>query len=224
MEDLELLSLLSFIYENRAHYVDTDQDMQDASEMLHKRGHMSSSVDTCKPMRIDTSKGDTDVLIHTMNKFQPQSPVTFNLAELRHMAIVGLLDIEGMSRYTYDKSFAGPMEFPRLHGGEVVVNGDVEIQSITDSVSISEFDSLMTSFVVINGTVLSCSADTLDALVRSLRRRIQLSCHDRMFGLLLVADSDHTLKYTREHTVRSWSIQCTASQGKLTLQVMNLLR
>lgn len=224
MKELELLSLLTFMYENRADTVESDRDMREASEMLQEEGHITLKVDTCSPIKIDTSGEEMKVLVLAVNKYQPQTPIRFHVSEYKDMETMSLLNVRGMSRYTYSKSFAGPMRFPRLHGGEVLIEGDVEIQSITDSVAVSDFDALMTSFIVVSGTVLSCGNDSLEELMRSLRVRIQLSSDERMFGMLLVGESDHALKYEREDVVRTWSIRCTASQGKLTVQVMHLLR
>jgi len=60
--------------------------------------------------------------------------------------------------------------------------------------------------------------------MRSLQVKLQLSSDDKLFGMLLVGGSDHELKYTREYVVRSWSLSCTASGGKLNLQVTNVTR
>lgn len=224
MKEVDLLSVLVFLYENRSPSVPCDGDMRDLSEMLQKEGRVTLHVDTCKPVKIDTSEGEIDVLIEAINKYQPRPPISFHIAKYSDMGPMSRLSVRGISRYTYSKGFPEPMRFPRLHGGEVVIEGDVELQTITDSVDISEFDAIMTSFVVVSGTILSCTEEALDKLMRSLQVRLQLSSDDNAFGMLLVGGSDHSLKYTREDVVRCWSSKCTASQGKLSLQVSNVCR
>lgn len=224
MEELQLLTLLAFLYENRADTALSDEDLQKASYMLQKEGKIELNVDTCKPIRVDTSLGDTDVIVAAINKYRPLAPIDFRVSETKHMDILSLLNVRGMSRHTYSGGYSGPIRFPRLHGGEIVVEGDVEIQTIIDSVVASDFEALMTSFVVVSGTVLSCDNESLDELMRSLRRKLQLNSDDGTFGMLLTGNSDHVSKYTREDVVRSWGIKCVASQGRVTLHVMHLLR
>lgn len=224
MDDLGFVSLVSFIFENKTTSTKADSEVQEASSMLRLGGHMTLDVDTCRPIHIDTASGDTSVLVSMLNKYQPQFPVTFSIKDLNGMKDISDLAVSAMSRYTYSKGFEGPMTFPSLHGGEVVVNGDVQIQSVIDSINSSPLTSVMTSFIVVNGTVISCDEASCLALVNSIKSRLQMTAKESMFGLLMVAQSDHTLKYYREETVRSWSIKCESSQGRLTFHVSNLLR
>lgn len=225
MKEVDLLSILVFLYENRSPHIPSDPDMQDASQMLQKEGRVTLDVDTCKPVKINTSDGDTEVIIEAMNKYQPQPPISFHVANFSDAEnIFNSLSVRGMSRYTYSSGFSGPMPFPRLHGGEVVVESDVELQTIVDSITVSDFDAVMTSFIVVSGTILSCTEEALNRLVRALQVRLQLSSDQNAFGMLLVGGSDHTLKYTREDIVRSWCIKCAASEGRLNLHVRNLVR
>jgi len=224
MREVDLLSILVFLYENRAQSAPVDQDMQEASEMLQREGRVTLHVDTCKPVKIDTSEGDIDVLIEAINLYQPQPPISFHVAKFADVESMSRLNVRGMSRYTYTSGFSRPMPFPALHGGEVVIESDVELGTIVDSINVSDVDAIMTSFVVVTGTILSCTEEALNKLLRSLQVRLQLSSDDRLFGMLLVGGSDHALKYTREDVVRSWSLSCTASEGKLNLQVKSVTR
>lgn len=223
MTELELLSLLVFLYENRQNKSQISEDMQQSSEMLQNGGHINLDVDTCRPVNVD-STDSLDVVISFINKYQPLPPLNLHAEKPANMQSISKLSTRGMARYTYTKSFPGPIPFPRLHGGEVVCEGDVEIQTIIQSVAVSDYDALMTSFCVCKGTIMSCTEHSLEELCRTLRKRIQLSSDDNAFGFLVVGASDHTLKYTREDHVRSWQVTCTASQGRLTLQVMHSLR
>lgn len=224
MGEIELLALLAFVYENRDVTTPPDADLQQASDMLQREGKIHLDVDTCKPIVVDTSSGDADVIVKAINKYRPRAAIDFRVSEPKDMDILSLLNVRSMSRYTYGGGFGTPIRFPRLHGGEVVVQGDVEIQTIIDAVAAAEFEALMSSFVVVSGTVLSCDNDSLDELMRSLRRKVQLNGDDGTFGMLLTGRSDHVAKYAREDVVRSWSIKCVASQGVVTVQVMNMLR
>ena len=226
MSELELLSLLVFLYQNRSRASEeTSAELEQASDMLLKSGHIRLDVDTCQPVRVDgASTNSLDAVISLINEYQPVSPLALHAATEEDMKSISRMSTRAIGRYTYSKSFTGPMPFPRLHGGEVVCDGDVQLQTILDSVSISEYSALMTSFCVISGRVLGCTEPSLDQLCRGLRRRLQLSSDDDAFGFLLVGDSDHTLKYTRDDFVRSWRIACTASKGKLKVQVIHSLR
>lgn len=224
MEDLQLLALLAFVYENRAVTTPPDMELQKASDMLQKEGKIRLNIDTCKPIIVDTSSADADVIVEAINKYQPLAAIDFRVSEPKGMNKLSLLNVRGMSRYTYSGGFQTPFNLPRLHGGEIVVDGDVELQSIIDSVVASDFEALMSSFVVVSGTILSCNNESLDELMRCLRRKVQLNSDDTTFGMLLTGKSDHSSKYTREDVVRSWSIKCVASQGNITVEVMNTLR
>lgn len=224
MKEVDLLSILVFLYENRAPSAPTNQDMQEASEMLQKEGRVNLHVDTCMPVKIDTSEGDTDVLIEAINQYQPQSPIRFHIANSADVESISRLNARGISRYTYSSGFSEPLRFLALHGGEVVIESDVELETIINSIEVSSIDTIMTTFIVVSGTIRSCTEEALDRLMRSLQVKLQLSSDDRLFGMLLVGGSDHALKYTREDVVRSWSLSCTASGGKLHLQVTNITR
>ena len=225
MTDLELLSLLVFLYENRASTAPTSDDMQQSSDLLQKGGHINLDVDTCQAVNIDVESTDSlDVVIAFINEYQPVPPLNLHADKSANVDSISKLRTRGMSRHTYTKNFPGPMPFPRLHGGEVVCEGDVQVQTIIDSVAVSDYDALMTSFCVCKGTITDCTEQSLDELCGVLRRRVQLSSDDSTFGFLLDGASDHTLKYTRTDYVRSWQIVCEASRGRLTLQVMHSLR
>lgn len=186
---------------------------------------MNLDVDTCRPVQVNVDSTDSlDVVISFINKYQPLPPLNLHADKPANMDSISKVNTRGMARHTYTKSFPGPIPFPRLHGGEVVCEGDVQIQTIIQSVAVSDYDALMTSFCVCKGTIISCTEDSLEELCRTLRRRIQLSSDENAFGFLIVGASDHTLKYTREDHVRSWQVTCAASQGRLTLQVMHSLR
>lgn len=225
MRDLELLSLIVFLYENRAPTAEDSEELQQASAMLQKSGHVHLDVDTCRPANIGgTSTQDLDMVVAVLNKFRPQVSLHLHAENESDVQSISRLQFRTFGRYRYSKAFAAPMPFPRMHGGELFCDGDVRLQTITDSVSISDYDALMTSFCVISGNILDCTETSLEKLCRALRRRIQLSSDDRSFGFLMVGGSDHTLKYTREDFVRAWRITCVASRGKLSLQAMHALR
>lgn len=223
MTDLALLSLVSFIFENKT-VKETDSDLQQASRMLRDAGHMTLDVDTSRPIVVDTSAGYTSVLVSTLNKYQPEIAVSFHVADPAGAKELSELSVQGVSRHTYSKAFPSPLALPRLHGGELFLHGDVEAQSILDSINSSPFHAVMTSFVVIEGTVRSSTDQLFDAIVTSIKSKLQLTARESMFGFFLVASSDHSLKYHKDVTVRSWKITCTCSQGELVIRVFNVLR
>ena len=225
MTDLELLSLLVFLYENRASTSPSSDDMQQSSDLLQKSGHINLDVDTCQPVNINAESTDSlDVVIAFINEYQPTPPLNLHVHKSANVDSISKLRTRGMSRYTYTNNSQGSIHFPRLHGGEVVCEGDVQMQTIIDSVTVSDYDALMTSFCVCKGTITDCTEQSLDELCSVLRRRVQLSSDDNAFGFLLDGASDHTLKYTRTDYVRSWQVVCEASRGRLTLQVIHSLR
>jgi len=122
MREVDLLSILVFLYENRAPSTPSNQDMEEASEMLQKEGRVNLHVDTCMPVKIDTSEGDTDVLIEAINHLQPQSPIRFHVAKSADVEALSRLNVRGISRYTYSSGFSEPLRFLALHGGEVVID------------------------------------------------------------------------------------------------------
>ncbi|CAM9156726.1 unnamed protein product [Ectocarpus sp. 8 AP-2014] len=225
MSDLELLSLIVFLYENRASTAEASQQLKEASAMLQKSGHVHLDVDTCTPVHIGGAcTPDLDMVITVLNKYRPLVNLHIHAAKEEGMQSISRLHARTFGRYSYTKGFAAAMPFPRMHGGELFCDGDVQLQTIVGSVLISDYSALMTSFCVISGNILSCTEACLDELCSTLRRRIQLSSDEHSFGFLLVGGSDHMLKYTREDFVRAWRITCTASKGKLRLQAMHALR
>lgn len=225
MHDLELLSLVVFLYENRAPTAEASQELKEASEMLQKSGHVHLDVDTCRPVNIGgTSTLNLDMVVDVLNKYRPLVALHVHVQNEADVQSISRLHARTFGRYSYSKGFAAPMPFPRMHGGDLFCDGDVQLQTIIASVSISDYAALMTSFCVISGNILSCTEASLDELCRALRKRIQLSSDEHSFGFLIVGGSDHTLKYTREDFVRAWRITLTASKGRLRLQAMHALR
>ncbi len=222
MRDIDFLSLAVFIFEGRTKG-DSDPFLVEASAMLQGENKLSLDVDTCKPVVLNTSNDDIKELMYMINTYQPYHPLSFHVDAKDDENYIKDIDVKSGSRYSFSTSIDGPIAFPKFHGGEIIFNSDVNISSITESMRQSEFSSVMTSFVIIDGVVNSTEKE-IDELIDIIKSKISTGSSYDMFGLLISGKSNSDVMYNKVDFVREWEISCNVSSGTFVLYVKNSIR
>lgn len=222
MDDLDFLLLASHLFETRVR-TSCDEDSLGIGAIatwLRDIGKLRRYEDTDPEEDVTIPLGDPRVM-DMVNIYNPCVNMVFNIESDPDALIIKRLRLQSSSRVTY--RMVNPdiaLKIPVLHGGRIIVQGDLDIKHLVDLVKRSPVKTVMATDIQIEGSRTSLDAELRRSLTDTLVNIIYNTEDADMFGFSMTHDEgiDPDAPQTRGHIqIRGWVVESTP----MSISVLN---
>lgn len=209
-DDLVFMLFSAFIFERRTRQgrPTVDKHLSDLSSWLTANDKLRTDVDVCTPCTLDFDDADSPRIVDALNTYCPEFPLVLLFSKNSGTHVARRLKTVSPSTYSY-RLVPGILDLPLLHGGRVVVEGDVSFDSVVDLLS-SQKSEAFTTEMEVSGSLVGCNSESVKKAMYHLRTIVYQLNDEELFGFSLSGccresfDVDPVL-------VRKWRISFSCS-------------
>ena len=203
--DLEFLQISCFLYKFRMNNKVQDILIEDLSRWLQSKGKLNTRVGFDKPVVITSASPNFSKILDVVNIYSPNFPMLISIKSEKNKS-VRKLDFKSDSTVIYQgKSL---VTIPCFHGGEIVVNGQVDGLDIYELVKVSNPSLVFKTsneaeFIVVDQERVTKILDELCAIIERSEDEdlFQFSLKARIVaGGIQIPDSAFFLRIWKIHT------------------------
>ena len=209
-DDLVFMLFSAFIFERRTRQgiPSVDKYLADLSSWLTVNDKLKTDVDVCTPSTLDFDDADSPRVVDALNTYCPEFPLVLLFSKNSGTHVARRLTVRSPSTYSY-RLVPGILDLPLLHGGKVVVEGDVSFDSVVDLLSSHKSEAFTTEMEV-SGTLVGCNSESVKKAMYHLRQSIYQLKDDELFGFSLSGSCSESFEVDSV-LVRKWRISFSGS-------------
>jgi len=212
--DLEFLLLSSHIYQSRDKNLSLDSsDLPTLTKWLKDTNRLRELKDIDPEDDIEISF-ENPRLIDLLNKCNPSINIKFDIKSDDDMLILNRLKIKNSRKITYVSEDL-PVSIPVLHGGNILVTGDVNGDDLLHLINNTSSDILMTTRIFIDGFMEeNIVSDVMDRMVDIVYK----TDDSDIFGFSLSFHSDSGM-VNKKKIIRGWTIEAGVRSDRSFISV-----
>lgn len=209
-DDLVFMCFSAFIFERRTRQgiPSVDKHLADLSSWLTANDKLKTDVDLCTPSTLDFDDADSPRLVDALNTYCPEFPLVLLFSKNSGTHVARRLNIRSPSTYSY-RLVPGILDLPLLHGGKVVVEGDVHFDSVVDLLS-SQKSEAFTTEMEVSGSLVGCNSESVKKAMYHLRQSIYEMMDEELYGFSLSGSCRESFE-VESVFVRKWRISFSVS-------------
>jgi len=212
--DLEFLLLSSHIYQSRDKNLSLDSsDLPTLTKWLKDTNRLRELKDIDPEDDIEISF-ENPRLIDLLNKCNPSINIKFDIKSDDDMLILNRLKIKNSRKITYVSEDL-PVSIPVLHGGNILVTGDVNGDDLLHLINNTSSDILMTTRIFIDGFMEeNIVSDVMDRMIDIVYK----TDDSDIFGFSLSFHSDSGM-VNKKKIIRGWTIEAGVRSDRSFISV-----
>jgi len=212
--DLEFLLLSSHIYQSRDKNLSLDSsDLPTLTKWLKDTNRLRELKDIDPEDDIEISF-ENPRLIDLLNKCNPSINIKFDIKSDDDMLILNRLKIKNSRKITYVSEDL-PVSIPVLHGGNILVTGDVNGDDLLHLINNTSSDILMTTRIFIDGVMEeNIVSDVMDRMIDIVYK----TDDSDIFGFSLSFHSDSGM-VNKKKIIRGWTIEAGVRSDRSFISV-----
>jgi len=216
--DLEFLLLSSHIYQSRDKNLFLDSsDLPTLTKWLKDTNRLRELKDIDPEDDIEISF-ENPRLIDLLNKCNPSINIKFDIKSDDDMLILNRLKIKNSRKITYVSEDL-PVSIPVLHGGNILVTGDVNGDDLLHLINNTSSDILMTTRIFIDGFMEeNIVSDVMDRMIDIVYK----TDDSDIFGFSLSFHSDSGM-VNKKKIIRGWTIEAGVRSDRSFISVEKTL-
>lgn len=216
--DLEFLLLSSHIYQSRDKNLSLDSsDLPTLTKWLKDTNRLRELKDIDPEDDIEISF-ENPRLIDLLNKCNPSINIKFDIKSDDDMLILNRLKIKNSRKITYVSEDL-PVSIPVLHGGNILVTGDVNGDDLLHLINNTSSDILMTTRIFIDGVMEeNIVSDVMDRMIDIVYK----TDDSDIFGFSLSFHSDSGM-VNKKKIIRGWTIEAGVRSDRSFISVEKTL-
>ena len=216
--DLEFLLLSSHIYQSRDKNLSLDSsDLPTLAKWLKDTNRLRELKDIDPEDDIEISF-ENPRLIDLLNKCNPSINIKFDIKSDDDMLILNRLKIKNSRKITYVSEDL-PVSIPVLHGGNILVTGDVNGDDLLHLINNTSSDILMTTRIFIDGFMEeNIVSDVMDRMIDIVYK----TDDSDIFGFSLSFHSDSGM-VNKKKIIRGWTIEAGVRSDRSFISVEKTL-
>jgi len=216
--DLEFLLLSSHIYQSRDKNLSLDSsDLPTLTKWLKDTNRLRELKDIDPEDDIEISF-ENPRLIDLLNKCNPSINIKFDIKSDDDMLILNRLKIKNSRKITYVSEDL-PVSIPVLHGGNILVTGDVNGDDLLHLINNTSSDILMTTRIFIDGFMEeNIVSDVMDRMIDIVYK----TDDSDIFGFSLSFHSDSGM-VNKKKIIRGWTIEAGVRSDRSFISVEKTL-
>ena len=209
-DDLVFMLFSAFIFERRTRQgsPSLDKHLAELSSWLKANDKLKTDVDACTPSTLDFDDADSPRIVDALNTYSPEFPLVLLFSKNSGTHVARRLKTLSPSTYSY-RLAPGILDLPFLHGGKVVVEGDVSFDSVVDLLS-RKTPQVFTTDVEVSGSLVGCNSESVKNAMYHLRQGIYERNDDELFGFSLCGYCSLNFEVD-SLLVRKWRISFSGS-------------
>ena len=212
--DLEFLLLSSHIYQSRDKNLSLDSsDLPTLAKWLKDTNRLRELKDI-DPEDVIEISFENPRLIDLLNKCNPSINIKFDIKSDDDMLILNRLKIKNSRKITYVSEDL-PVSIPVLHGGNILVTGDVNGDDLLHLINNTSSDILMTTRIFIDGVMEeNIVSDVMDRMIDIVYK----TDDSDIFGFSLSFHSDSGM-VNKKKIIRGWTIEAGVRSDRSFISV-----
>ena len=216
--DLQFLLLSSHIYQSRDKNLSLDSsDLPTLAKWLKDTNRLRELKDIDPEDDIEISF-ENPRLIDLLNKCNPSINIKFDIKSDDDMLILNRLKIKNSRKITYVSEDL-PVSIPVLHGGNILVTGDVNGDDLLHLINNTSSDILMTTRIFIDGVMEeNIVSDVMDRMIDIVYK----TDDSDIFGFSLSFHSDSGM-VNKKKIIRGWTIEAGVRSDRSFISVEKTL-
>ena len=216
--DLEFLLLSSHIYQSRDKNLSLDSsDLPTLTKWLKDTNRLRELKDIDPEDDIEISF-ENPRLIDLLNKCNPSINIKFDIKSDDDMLILNRLKIKNSRKITYVSEDL-PVSIPVLHGGNILVTGDVNGDDLLHLINNTSSDILMTTRIFIDGFMEeNIVSDVMDRMIDIVYK----TDDSDIFGFSLSFHSDSGM-VNKKKIIRGWTIEAGVRSDRSFISVEKII-
>ena len=216
--DLEFLLLSSHIYQSRDKNLSLDSsDLPTLTKWLKDTNRLRELKDIDPEDDIEISF-ENPRLIDLLNKCNPSINIKFDIKSDDDMLILNRLKIKNSRKITYVSEDL-PVSIPVLHGGNILVTGDVNGDDLLHLINNTSSDILMTTRIFIDGFM---EENIVSAVMDRMIDIVYKTDDSDIFGFSLSFHSDSGM-VNKKKIIRGWTIEAGVRSDRSFISVEKTL-
>lgn len=215
MDDLDFLLLASHLFETRdgASCRDDPMGINDIATWLRNNHKLRLYRDTDPEEDVIIPLEDPRIM-DLVNVYNPLVNVMFTIESESDALMIKRLRLQSSRRVTYNMKNANTLRIPVLHGGQVIVEGDVDGRYLTGLVQISPAKTVMTTSIRVEGSLTDFDEGVSRSLIERLINIIYNTEDADMLGFSLEFEGGSdpgTSPPSSRTNIRGWVVESTTT-------------
>lgn len=214
MDDLDFLLLASHLFETRIR-TSCDEDsmgIDSIATWLRDSDKLRRYEDTDPKEDVTVPLGDPRIM-DLVNIYNPHSNIVFTIASESDALMIKRLRLQSSGRVTYRMVATDALKIPVLHGGRILVQGDVDGKHLSELVKRSPARTVMVTDIRVEGSSDDFDSELRRSLMETLVDIIYNTEDADMLGFSLKLDDEDgvpgSLQVRERIQIRGWIVEST---------------